>query len=109
MIMAKAPAKKVTKKAPAKAVAVKVAKKVSAPAIDKVMQQVLEKLSSMGIDQKLQDDIKWCLGSFGFDKNPIGLYDTASRALAVFVEAKANKAKGIPAKLITDLKNVLKK
>ncbi|MCB0489839.1 MAG: hypothetical protein R2820_03685 [Cyclobacteriaceae bacterium] len=104
--MAKATAKKVAKKTTTKSATAKPAKKASAPAIDKVMQQVLDKLSKMKADQKLQDDIKWCLGSYGHDKNPVGLKETGQRALKYFSAAKAKNAKAVPAKLMSDLEKV---
>lgn len=108
MTMTKAPAKKAVKKTAAKSSAGKPSRKASSVAIDSVMQQVLDRLSKMGVDQKLQDDIKWCLGSYGYDKNPVGLIETGARALALFTEAKAKNAKAVPAKLLSDLKKVLK-
>lgn len=104
--MAKATAKKVAKKVTAKSTTTKPAKKAAAPAIDKVMQQVLDKLSKMKAEQQLQDDIKWCLGSYGYDKNPVGLKETGQRALKFFAAAKAKSAKAVPAKLISDLEKV---
>lgn len=106
--MAKAPVKKTAKKTAKKSTASKPAKKASSPSIEHVMQQVLDKLAKMGTGQQLQDDIKWCLGSYGFDKNPIGLYETGARAFALFNEAKAKSAKAVPAKLLADLQKVIK-
>lgn len=93
-----------TKKAPAK-------KKVSASTvirIDKVNQQALIILQQIGVEEKLRNDIEWCLGSYSHDKNPTGLHETASRALIVLKEVKATNAKAVPAKVITDLQKALK-
>jgi hypothetical protein len=99
-------ATKTAGKAPKKTVTTKSA----APAgnnIEKVCVDALEKLRSLGIQQQLQNDIEWCLGSYRADNNPIGLYDMAERALTVFQEEKTKKTKGVTAKNITDIEKVL--
>lgn len=93
-----------TKTTPAK-------KKVSTPTairIDKINQQALTLLQQLGVEQKLRNDIEWCLGSYGHDQNPTGLLETASRALIILKEAKAKNAKAVPAKVIADLQKVVK-
>ncbi len=75
--------------------------------IEKACIDALEKLKSLGIQQQLQNDIEWCLGSYRADGNPVGLYDMAERALTVFQEEKAKKTKGVTAKTITDIEKVL--
>ena len=74
--------------------------------IEKVSLDALEKLKELGIDQQLQNDLEWCLGSFRADNNPIGLYDMMERALTIFRDEKAKKTKGVTAKLIGDLEKV---
>lgn len=107
--MAKAAVKKAVKSAPKKAAKAPVkAKKASTVAIDKVIPQVLNKLESLNAEHQLQAEIKWCLGSYEYDHNPKGLYETGAKALGFFQAAKANKVKGIPAKLVTDLEKALK-
>lgn len=106
--MAKAPAKTVTKttKAPAKP---KAAKASSAPeaAIEKICIDALAKLQSLGIEQQLQSDIEWCLGSYRHDKNPVGLYEMAGKIVSVYTAEKAKKTKGITAKMISDIEKAL--
>ena len=75
--------------------------------IDKVCEDALNKLRELNIDEALQSDLQWCLGSYGYDKNPTGLYQMGKRALAVFTVEKANKTKGVTAKLITDLEKAI--
>jgi hypothetical protein len=75
--------------------------------IEKVCQDALEKLKDLGIDQQLQHDIEWCLGSYRADHNPVGLYDMAERALTIFREEKSRKTKGVTAKMITDLEKAV--
>jgi len=103
----KTAAKPAAKKTTIKKAAPKKAKTQTKDTLEKTMLQVLEKLEFMGLDQNLQADIKWCIGSYRFDKNPIGLIEMAGRSLAVFTEAKKINTKAIPAKLITDLKKVV--
>src|SRR5688500_10038168 len=75
--------------------------------IGKVSEETLDRLRSLGIDQQLQNDLEWCLGSYRADNNPVGLYAMAERALTIFREEKSKKTKGITAKMITDLEKVL--
>jgi hypothetical protein len=101
--MAKATTKPATtEKKPAKA-------KVSKPAADisKVSETILEKLKSLGIEEQLQADISWCIGSYNYDKNPVGLIENAKKALDVFKEALAKKTKGVTAKLIKDIETAI--
>lgn len=99
--MAKVPAKKASRPAPAK-------KTVSREdMIVKACEMALAKLVELNMDHQLQSEINWCLGSYHNDHNPIGLYQMADRAVALFKEARAAKIKGIPPKLITDIEAAL--
>jgi|SRR5688572_18961641 len=100
--MAKSATKTPTK-APAKR-AVKTTTVTESNPIVKTSETALKKLQDLGIDAQLQADLEWCIGSYKADKNPIGLYEMARRALIVFKENK--KAKGVTAKLISDLEKV---
>lgn len=82
--------------------------KLTSSNLEKVSTEVLEKLQTLGIDDQLQRDIKWCLGSYMSDQNPSGLYDTAKKALMVFQIEKEKKTKGVTAKLIQDLEKIVK-
>ncbi len=88
-----------------KAAAPKVAKPVD---IEKVSKDILEKLKVTNLAPELQSEIEWCLGSYGYDNNPVGLYQTAEKAVAVFTAAKNDKVKGVTAKLITDIEKSIK-
>lgn len=76
--------------------------------IEKISEEVLVKLQSLGIDQQLQSELEWCLGSYRFDQNPSGLYLMAERALNLLNDEKNKKTKGVTTKLIGDLETVLK-
>lgn len=110
--MAKAPAKTSRKATAAKKAAPKkvAAKKASSsmPSLEKTGEEILKKLKSLDLDQQLQADLEWCLGSFKHDKNPIGLIESAERALVVFKDALSKKTKGVTAKTIRDIEKVLK-
>jgi hypothetical protein len=82
--------------------------RTSSIAIDKANEAALVALKKLNIEEKLQQDIAWCLGSFSHDNNPVGLIETAKRALTVLKAAKAKNAKAVTAKLISDLEKVIK-
>jgi hypothetical protein len=105
--MAKAIAKPATPKPVAKK---PVAKRTTTAKADleKVSIEILEKLKSLGLEPTLQAEIEWCLGSYSFDKNPVGLIEAAQKALVVFEVALAKKTKGVTAKFIADIEKVAK-
>lgn len=93
------------KSVPAKAV------KPKAPAahqIEKVNEDILKKLQELDVEQALQADIEWCLGSYRNDNNPSGLYIMAERALSVFTFELTKNPKSVPVKLIKDIEKALK-
>ena len=102
--MAKA-AVKTTTKTPAKKAAAKTTTVSESNPIVKTSETALKKLKDLGIDNQLQADLEWCIGSYKADKNPIGLYEMARRALVVFKDNK--NTKGVTAKLISDLEKVI--
>ncbi len=113
--MAKAPSKptikaetKSTAKAPAKKDASKPKAKVASYDILNASEDVLSTLKKLNIEQQLQTDIEWCLGSYHADKNPIGLFDMVNRALPILKTELARKTKGVTAKLIGNLEQVVK-
>jgi hypothetical protein len=77
-------------------------------AIEKVSEQVLAKLQSLNIETGLQADIQWCLGSYRYDKNPVGLYEMGRKALPVLKSVAEKNKKAVSAKLIADLEKALK-
>ena len=76
--------------------------------IEKASQDALQKLQELGINDQLQRDLEWCLGSYRADHNPVGLYENAKKALDVLKTEKEKKTKGVTAKLITDLEKAVK-
>jgi hypothetical protein len=75
--------------------------------IEKVSTEALKKFQALGIEQELQNDLEWCLGSYRADGNPVGLYAMVERSVAVLKAEQAKKTKGVTAKLISDLEKVL--
>lgn len=100
-------AAKTTAKAPKKSTSTSNSKASNTNNIEKACLEALDKLKSLGIDQQLQNDIEWCLGSFRADNNPVGLYAMAERALTILREEKAKKTKGVTSKVITDLEKAV--
>lgn len=112
--MAKKPAKvaaakaPVKKSAPAKKSAAAKPKAPAAHQIEKVNGDILKMLQDLNVEQALQADIEWCLGSYRNDNNPSGLYLMAERALQVFTFELSKDPKSVPAKLIKDIEKALK-
>ena len=104
--MAKAAAKSTTKTETKKPRAPRA--KASNHSIETVSEEALNKLQELGIEDQLQRDLQWCLGSYRADRNPVGLYNNARKALTVLKGEKEKKTKGVTAKLIGDLEKVVK-
>jgi hypothetical protein len=100
-------AAKTSAKAPRKGVSTSGTKTSNTNNIEKACKDALSKLKELDIDQQLQNDLEWCLGSYKADNNPVGLYAMAERALGIFREEKAKKTKGVTAKTVTDLEKVI--
>lgn len=97
---------KVTAKKPGVPVAKK-AKAKTTLSIVKISESILDKLKTLNLEPGLQSDIVWCLGSYGHDKNPVGLLEKSAQALAIFKSEQAKKTKGITAKFISDIESAL--
>ena len=109
--MAKKVVKKVAKKIvkPAKKSAAPKKSNPASPAlIEKTCEAILEKLKALNLDIGLQGEIEWCLGSYKFDKNPVGLYVMAERALPVFQTAVAANPKAVSPKFLSDIEKAIK-
>ncbi len=112
-------AKEVAKPAPAKAAGTAKAKapakakaRKSAPSpsdiIESANENILMKLRTLNIAHGLQSEIEWCLASYRDDRNPIGLYQMARRALGVFQELSTFDPSSVEAKLIADIEAAIK-
>jgi hypothetical protein len=106
--MAKTTAKTTTTKPATKSAGKAKPKAATTDLLETASDEALKKLQELGIDQQLQADLEWCLGSYRYDKNPAGLFETAGRALTVLNGEKGKKTKGVTVKLIGDLEKALK-
>ncbi|MBN8654025.1 MAG: hypothetical protein J0L67_21530 [Cytophagales bacterium] len=101
--MAKAVSKPATeKKAPKKA-----APKSKALSIEQVAESILDKFRTLNIEQQLQADLEWCLGSYRFDGNPVGLVDAINRSLFILKAEQIKKTKGVTATFISSIEKAL--
>ena len=100
------PAKKSA--APAKSKAPAKPKALKANPIEKINEECLSKLIELNVGQELQAEIQWCLGSYRSDKNPVGLYAMAEKALQVFKVIKDSNPKLVSTKLVNDIEKALK-
>ena len=106
--MAKAEKEKSAVSRPVKSEAISKSKISANQQIEKACETALNKLKGLNLEIPLQAEIQWCLGSYRQDRNPVGLYQMANRALKVFKAEQDKKTKGITAKLIGDLEKALK-
>jgi hypothetical protein len=81
--------------------------KTSIDVLEKASEETLKKFQSLGIEQQLQADLEWCLGSYRHDGNPIGLLDILNKSLEKLKAEQARKTKGVTTKFITDLEKAV--
>jgi hypothetical protein len=91
----------------AKTATKKTAKPKEPEGIVTVSETVLQKLESLNLNQRLQSEIQWCLGSYKHDHNPVGLLEKLAEALPLLKAEQAKKTKGVTAKLIGDIEKAL--
>ena len=77
----------------------------------KQCQQVAAKFENMDGSQyaEIKEKLEWCLGSYNYDKNPAGLVDYGKQAVTKLKEARSEKPRQVPQKLIGDLEKALAK
>jgi hypothetical protein len=97
---------KLTVKAPAKKAPAKQEKAL--PDYEAISKTVLEKLIVLKLDQQLQADLEWCIGSYSHDKNPVGLLEALNRASELFTSELAKKTKGVTAAFVKSIDAVIK-
>lgn len=56
---------------------------------------------------EIQAKLEYVVGSYDFDKNPVGLYEIGNLALPVLTKAKVKDTKKVTKKLLTDLEKAL--
>ena len=70
--------------------------------IEKACKDALAHFEKLG-DEKFYDirsKLEFVLGSYGFDRNPIGLYEYALKSVEILENYKAQNTKKVPKKLI---------
>ena len=75
--------------------------------IEKVSEDILTKLKSLNIENQLQADLEWCLGSYRFDQNASGLVEVIKKSLNVLKQEHAKKTKGITAAMLSSIEKAL--
>ena len=65
------------------------------------------KLEKLGIQENIQAELAWVIGSYNYDKNPEGLFEIGNKALVALKEFKTEKPRLVSKKFITDLEKAL--
>ncbi|MEM9671860.1 MAG: hypothetical protein ACFB15_20450 [Cyclobacteriaceae bacterium] len=106
----KAAAKKATPKTNGKATS---KAPIMAPAdkLAKTCQEAATKFEKMKDDKytDIKEKLEWCLGSYGYDKNPSGLKEYGEKAVGLLKAAKQDKPRLVSQKLIDDLEKSITK
>jgi hypothetical protein len=78
--------------------------------IQKACEAALEKFQKIGLDKyaDVQSKLEYVLGSYGFDGNPVGLYEIGAQALKDLKKYKKDKPRLVSKKLIDDLEKAIK-
>ncbi|MEO0331722.1 MAG: hypothetical protein AAF223_08555, partial [Bacteroidota bacterium] len=95
-----APKAKTNGKATAKISAADAAEKLA-----KSCQEASAKFEKMN-DAKyteIKEKLDWCIGSYGYDKNPAGLKEFGAKAAGLLKAVKKDKPRQVSQKLIDDL------
>ena len=64
--------------------------------------QTLEKLNQ-NETAELQSKLAWCIGSFDFDRNPVGLHEYGTVALELLKHFKGNNPRKVAKKVVDGL------
>lgn len=58
---------------------------------------------------EIQSKLEFCIGSYDFDKNPVGLYEFGKKAVKILTKIKEKNTKKVTKKVIDDLEKALAK
>ncbi|MDQ1769418.1 hypothetical protein GQR60_01140 [Labilibaculum sp. A4] len=74
-----------------------------------VCQEALECLNKPGNDayNELKSKLEYVIGSYNFDKNPVGLFEIGNLALIALEEISAEKPRKVKKALLKNLKESL--
>ncbi|PZX60409.1 hypothetical protein LV84_00687 [Algoriphagus ratkowskyi] len=75
--------------------------------LEKIVPEVIQKLSKLKSGEKLAEELSWCWVSFQNDKNPVGLIEKSQQALVLFKEAREKNPKAVAKKLVESFENAL--
>ena len=70
--------------------------------------ELLEKLKLPNTTE-LQSKLKFCVGSYDFDKNPVGLHEYAVVAFQALIDIKKTSPRKVPKKVVDALEASIKK
>ena len=78
--------------------------------IEKACAAALEKIQKLGLEKfaDIQSKLEYVLGSYGYDGNPVGLYEIGALALKALKKFKKEKPRLVSKKLIDDLEKAIK-
>lgn len=78
--------------------------------IQKACAAALEKFQKIGQEKyaDVQSKLEYVLGSYGFDGNPVGLYEIGTQALKDLKKYKKQNPRLVSKKLIDDLEKAIK-
>lgn len=74
--------------------------------LEKTVEATVEKLQKLKIQDQLIAELQWCLGSYRYDQNPIGLIEKSSAALGALKAEKEKNSRAVSKKLLADLEKV---
>jgi len=76
--------------------------------IEKACRDARDKFEKLGDDfTDIKAKLDWVLGSYNYDKNPVGLYDIGAQALEALREFKKEKPRQVSKKLVDELEKAL--
>ena len=70
---------------------------------EKACLEAKSKLEKLGIEENIQAELSWVIGSYNYDQNPVGLYEIGSKALGALKEFKTEKPRMVSKKFIEDM------
>ncbi|OIR12737.1 hypothetical protein GALL_58040 [mine drainage metagenome] len=58
---------------------------------------------------EIQSKLEFCIGSYDFDKNPVGLYEFGKKAFKILTKIKEKAPRKVTKKVLEDLEKALAK
>ncbi len=80
---------------------------MSAILIEKACVEAKQKLEALGVEQTIQEELAWVIGSYSYDSNPVGLYEIGGKALEALKEVKKGSPRKVSKKLIDTLEKAI--